>query len=260
MVQTDSPAPTVGLALSGGVMRGATHLGVLAALEAAGIGVDCVAGSSAGALVGALYCAGLSVAKITELAAATGWRNVAGLTWPGRGFVSFAKMEAWLVKTLGDLRFADLKRPLAVVATDLERGRPVMFTAGRLAPTVRASCSVPGFVTPVELEGRLLGDGGVSNNLPVSAVRELGADYVIGVDLFIPVVRRRLGPFGFGLAAIETLVRRSGGGVDAADCLISPALAGVSYFSTSHNEQLIALGKSATRQVLPAIQAALGSG
>ncbi|RME50980.1 MAG: hypothetical protein D6796_01905 [Caldilineae bacterium] len=259
----DGRRPRIGLALSGAVMRGFAHLGVLKVLEAAAIPVDCLAGSSAGALVGALYGAGMPVADIEALAMQVRWRDVARPVWPRRGFFRFDRLEEWLIAQIGDLTFGDLQRPLAVVATDLSAGRPVTFTEGRVAPAVRASCSVPGIFEPAELDGLLLGDGGVSNNLPVSAARGLGAEFVIGVDLFIPAIRRGWGPLGFGFAAIETLVRRSGGGVDAADCLISPDVGGASYLRTSQNRRLVALGAAAARAALPDIQAALagaGSG
>lgn len=249
----------VGLALGGGAVRGLAHLGVLTVLERAGIPIDCVSGTSAGALVGAAYCAGVGLERMEEIAAQIGWRNVASLTWPAQGFVSFAKMERWLVALLGDLNFADLALPLAIVATDLENGQPVVLQGGRLAPAVHASCAVPGIVAPLKMDGRLLGDGGATDNLPVTATRALGADYVIGVDVCRPAYRRRLGPLGLGFAALETLVRHAGAGVHAADCLISPDLAGFSYVRFSRREELVALGAKAAEDKLPLIQAALST-
>ncbi len=260
----DTPArPKIGLALSGAVMRGTVHVGVLRALEAAGIPIDMVSGASAGALVGALYCAGLSPDTLAEIATTIRWRKIAHPVFPRHGFMSFAKLERWLIALMGDIQFSDLSRPLAIVATDLERGMPVTFTHGRLAPVVHGSSAVPGFAEPVAYQGYLLGDGGISNNLPVSAVRALGADIVIAVDLFVPTIHRPLGPLRFGLAAVETMVRRSGGGIDRAEVVISPPeLAGESYFRTGKKqiERLVALGEHATAEVIPEIQAALGSG
>ncbi len=255
-----SRRPKIGLALSGAVMRGPVHIGVLRALAAAHIPIDAVAGASAGALVGAIYCAGFSVDDITHIAPSIHWRAIARPVFPRRGFLSFARMETWLISLLGDLRFSDLQYPFAVVATDLERGEPVTFTDGRIAPAVHSSSAVPGFVVPVAYRGHILGDGGVSYNLPVAAARALGAEVVIGVDLFVPTIHRPLGPFQFGLSALETMVRRSGGGVDQADILISPPeLAGVSYFRTGAKQaaRLIALGELAAARALPAIQSAL---
>ncbi|MCA9924088.1 MAG: patatin-like phospholipase family protein [Anaerolineales bacterium] len=248
--------PKVGLALSGGVARGPVHVGVLTVLEREGIPIDCVAGASAGSLVGSAYCAGLEIPEMRELALQTGWHNVAALAWPRQGFVSFAKMEPFLENRLGKLDIRDLSIPFAAVATDMRRGEQVILREGRLATAVRASCSVPGFITPVELDGMLLCDGGVSDNLPVDALREMGADYVIGVDLFVPN-QPKWGPFGMGAIAIETLVRQSGGGYKAADCLILPDLAGKSYLRFSYAEEYIAIGEDAAKAAVPVIKEAL---
>lgn len=250
-------APKIGLALSGGVMRGPTHLGVLSVLEREGIPIECITGASVGSLVGALYCAGIPLKELFDITANMNWFKVARPVLSKNGFVSFDKMETWLAEIMGDLTFADLKRPFAIVATDLEEGIPVVFTEGRLIPAIRASCSVPGFITPTLYKGRLLGDGGVSNNLPVSLAKELGATYVIGVDLFVPTTRRPLGPLRFGLAALETLVRQSGGGLNQADCLIKPNLAGVTYINPAHYQKLINLGIEATEAKLPVLEAVL---
>jgi NTE family protein len=112
-------------------------------------------------------------------------------------------------------------------------------------------------VTPVRMNGRLLVDGGMSDNLPVAAVRELGADYVIGVDICLPAYRQRWGPFGIAFGALENVVRRVGGGIASADCLISPDLAGFSYVRFSQRDALIARGIRATETKLPVIEAAL---
>ncbi len=240
------------------MVRGIAHVGVLAVLEEAGIKVDFIAGSSAGALIGATYSAGARPAEIQRLARKLNWFKLMRPVWPKRGFVSFKKMEEWLVKELGDLHFADLKYPFAVVATDMNSGHMVVLKEGRIAPAVRASCSVAGVVTPAEIDGRLLCDGNFSNSVPVDVVRAMGADYVIGVDIFTPAIRRKLGAVGYFLAGVEILIQSAGGGIHAADCLVSPDLAGMSYMRFSQAEKLIALGAQATRQKLPEIRKALG--
>ena len=247
----------IGLALSGGVARGPAHIGVLLALEHGGIPVDVVAGTSAGALVGALYCAGIAPSRMSILMAHFGWRQIARLVFPRQGFVSFDPLEKWLADALDDVTFAGLPKPLAAVATDLQSGEPVTLREGRVALAVHASCAVPGFVVPVQWQGRTLCDGGASCNLPVAQARALGADYVIGVDLFRHAVRTHWGPFGLGAAALENLVRRSGGGIEGADCLISPALAGQPYLSFGKSAEYLALGERAAEERLPAIRAAL---
>ena len=247
----------VGLALSGGISRGPAHIGVLNVLAQAGISVDCVTGVSAGSIIGAAFCAGVPLEKMNELALRIGWRRIARLVWPRRGFLSFKKLERFLIDLIGDVDFQQLKIPFAVVATDLLSGEPLVITEGRVASAVHASCAVPGFVEPVEREGRLLGDGGISCNLPGKQVRALGADYVIGVDLMQPHLRRRMGPFRFGVLALETMIERSGGGLDYVDCLIQPQLAGFNSLVFSQGEFLIERGEVAARQQQNAILAAL---
>jgi NTE family protein len=232
----------------------------LAALEQGGVPIDCLAGTSAGAIVAALYCAGLRLDQVYTHMARMSWWLFARPVWPRRGFFSFAPLEQWVAGLIGDATFEQLPRPLAVVATDLELGEPVVLTTGRVARAVHASCAVPGFVEPVEHAGRLLFDGGSSNNLPAKAARALGADYVIGVDLFRPHIRRGLGPLAYGLAAVENFVRRSGGGLDACDALIVPDLAGATYLRFSQRERFVALGRQAAEVQVPVIRAALGLG
>jgi NTE family protein len=251
--------PRIGLALSGGVTRGPAHIGVLQVLTEAGIPIDYVAGVSVGSLIGAVYCAGLPLEQITELAFHIGWRQLARPVWPRTGFISFKRLEQFLINTIGDVQFDQLSSPFAAGVTNLLTGEPLLLRDGRVATAVHASCAVPGFVVPVQRDGLLLGDGGASCNLPGQQVRILGADYVIGVDLMMPHLRRRGGPFRFGLLGFETLVQRSGGGPDAVDCLIRPDLAGISFLSFQHTARLIERGAHAARQQLDTILAALHS-
>mgnify|MGYP001428611711 CR=1 FL=1 len=247
----------VGLALGGGVARGLAHIGVLSVLEEAGVPIDCVAGTSMGAIIGASYCAGLTIAELKALAARAGWWDVSRPMLSATGLVTFNRMERWLEDTIGEYDVRDLAIPFAAVASDLVSGERVVLWRGRLCTAIRASCSVPGFASPIELDGRMLVDGGITDNVPADVARMLGADYVIGVDIFMPALRRRLGPLGQGLAAIETLVRHAGQGDAECDCLIVPHMEGRSYFRFSHYEQFIALGEAAAREKLPTILAAL---
>jgi NTE family protein len=249
----------IGLALSGGISRGPAHIGVLNVLTRQGIPIDCVTGVSAGSIIGAVYCAGVPLEQMNQLALQIGWRRIARLVWPRRGFIHFRKLERFLIEVIGDVEFHELKIPFAVVVTDLLTGEPLVINEGRVATAVHASCAVPGFVEPVERDGRLLGDGGVSCNLPGQQVRALGADYVIGVDLMQPHLRRRMGPFRFGVMALETLIQRSGGGLDAVDCLIQPTLAGFNSLMFNRAAHLIERGEAAALQRQDAILAALGA-
>jgi NTE family protein len=248
----------VGLALSGGAARGLAHVGVLQVLEREGVPVDCIAGTSAGSLAGAAYAAGIRGDRLLEMALEIRWRKIARPVWPRVGFVSFAKLESYLISIAGDLTFADLQLPFAAVTTDLETGQPVILQEGRLASAVRASCSVPGFVTPVELGDRLLADGGVVNNLPISVVRDLGADMVIAVDLIVPPDRRPTRLAEILAVTIETLIARAHDDPVTADVYVPVPLHGLgSLLRLSAARRLVAMGQRAAEQAIPAIRAAL---
>ena len=250
--------PKIGLALSGGGARGTMHVGVLSVLLEAGIPIDMVAGTSVGSLVGAAYCAGLPIDRLIAMSLSTSWKDLSRPTLSKHGFVDFARIEPWLKAIIGDVDIRDLAVPFAAVTADMEQGKMVVLREGSVATAVRASCSVPGLVTPVEVNGRYLSDGGIFDNLPVDVVRNMGADYVIGVDIFVPSNYRRMGALGIGLQSIETMVRHSGGRVEDADCLIVPDISGHAYHRFSKTQEFINLGAEATRQALPDIQAALG--
>jgi NTE family protein len=247
----------VGLALGGGVARGMAHLGVLSVFEQAGVQVDYIAGSSAGALIGMLYSLGLGVATIRERARRLSWLKLLRPVWPRRGFFTFEPMERWLEREFGPVQFADLKTPFAAVATDLISGKRVTLNQGSVARAVRASSSVAGVIEPVEMNGYLLCDGNFSDSVPVSVARSLGADYVIGVDVFTHAIRRSWGAAGYLATGLELLIRRSGGGIETADCLIAPKLQAETYLRFSKADELFQLGAQAAEEKLASIQAAL---
>ncbi len=175
----------IGLALGSGAARGWAHLGVLRALSEAGINIDLVAGTSMGALVGAVFSAG-RIEDLKEAALEMDWKKVVELVdlrLPRSGFVDGVKIEEFVRQHVKGISFADLKIPFAAVATDLYAAEQLVMDRGDLIEAVRASISMPGIFTPVEREGRLLVDGGLVNPVPVSVVRDMGADRVIAVDL-----------------------------------------------------------------------------
>lgn len=249
--------PKIGLALSGGGARGTVHVGVLSVLVEAGIPIDLIAGTSVGSLVGAAFCAGMPIEQLRAMALTTSWKDLSRPTLSRHGLLSFARLETWIKDIIGDVDIRDLAILFAAVAADLERGHKVVLREGSVATAVRASCSVPGIVTPVEVNGRYLSDGGILDNMPVDVARDMGADYVIGVDIFVPSDYRRMGALGTGLQSIETMVRHSGGRIEDADCLIVPEIAGHAYHRFSKTQEFIEQGASATRKALPAIQEAL---
>jgi NTE family protein len=242
----------VGLALGGGAARGMAHIGVLDVLAKAQIPIYCLSGCSVGGVVGALYCAGYTTDEIRCVAHHIHWRRIARKAKSiSQGLLSFERLERLLVMMIGDIDFSELKVPFSVAAMDFETGERVVLKSGSVAKAVHASCSIPGFVTPVDIDGQLLVDGGIVDNLPVDLARDLGADYVVGVDIFMPNYRRGHGLFGTGLTTIETLIRNAGGGVSRADFLIKPDTAGKTYTRFSQHRELISEGEQSTRACLP---------
>ena len=229
----------VGLALSGGVIRGFAHIGVLQALAEANIEISYVGGSSIGSLIGYFVAAGLPIQQITKHAPKLNWHRVARPVIPKHGLISFSAMEAWLINMLGDLYFSDLALPFVVLTTDLKTGESYEFRSGPVAKAVRISCSIPGLAEPEPFEGMILGDGGIAKNTPAQAVSRLGADYVIGVDIFQPTYRKFAGPLAGGLAAMEIMVQRSGNGRENADYLITPKLEGQTFVDPRQQNKLI---------------------
>jgi len=177
--------PRIGLALGSGSARGLAHIGVLRALDEAGIAVDCIAGTSIGALVGAVYAS----RKLDLLETAVrdfDWRTVASfldVVFPRSGLIDGEKIADFIRTHVHSEAIENLPIPFRAVATDIAIGEEIVLGSGDLVEAVRASISVPGILTPVEREDRILVDGGLTNPVPVSVVRAMGADVVIAVDL-----------------------------------------------------------------------------
>ncbi|HVH11145.1 MAG TPA: patatin-like phospholipase family protein, partial [Gemmatimonadales bacterium] len=215
-------APTVGLALSGGAARALAHIGVLKVLEQAGVPVDMVAGTSMGSVIGGLYAVGYGAARLETIVTGQDWSRVLSdpvdrrdlpvarketedrylLTLPiyhgavhlPRGVVpgerawELLTRLTWNAHAVGDFR--RLPVPFVAVATDLETGEAVVLDHGFLPDAIRASMAIPSVFTPVELDGRVLVDGGVVRNLPAEDVRALGADVVVCSDVTDPLAPR----------------------------------------------------------------------
>jgi NTE family protein len=180
-----SEGAKIGYALGGGGARGLSHIGVMKVLEEHGIYPDVIAGTSIGALVGGLYASGLRAGDI-ERALRLDLRRLAMLAdvrLSFSGLVQGKRVTSALKSFLGDLDFADLKIPFACLATDIVNGQEIVIRTGPVITAVRASISVPGLFTPVKVRGRYLVDGGLVNMVPVSTCRDMGAEYVIGVNV-----------------------------------------------------------------------------
>ena len=174
----------MGLVLSGGGARGFAHIGVLRVLERQGARYDVIAGTSMGAIIGALYAAGHKARDIQEITASTSWRDVVDLSLR-TGLMKGERLHE-LLETHLPATFEELEVPLAVISTDIESGEEVVHTEGDLISAVRASAGFPGAFEPVYMDGRTLGDGGIVNNLPVSAALLLGANRTIASDVSPP--------------------------------------------------------------------------
>lgn len=174
----------IGLALSGGAARGFAHLGVLKVLEAHDIPIDFVAGTSAGSFAGGAVASGLKVNEIIEMSKKISWYNMTGFSFSPKGLLSNASMGAFIKQHFPVERFENLPIPFATNACDLETGEEIILRdAGDLSLAIRASCAIPGVFVPVEIGGRKLIDGGVVAPIPTKAVRKLGAEIVIAVDV-----------------------------------------------------------------------------
>ena len=177
--------PRIGLALGSGSARGLAHLGVIRAIEDAGIKLDFIAGTSMGALIGAIHAAG----KLDELEASFrdfDWKRSASffdVVLPKSGLLDGAKVSQLVRAHIHADSIEMLPLPFAAVATDIVNGEEVVIRSGDVIEAVRASISVPGIFTPVRSNGHILVDGGLTNPVPVSVARAMGADIVIAVDL-----------------------------------------------------------------------------
>ncbi|OGB90547.1 hypothetical protein A2625_03260 [candidate division WOR-1 bacterium RIFCSPHIGHO2_01_FULL_53_15] len=175
--------PKVGLVLGGGVARGIAHIGVIKALASYKVPIDYIAATSAGALVGAVYAAGLDINLLEEIVQRIKWSDFFRFTLFRPGFTSPAAIEDFVVKYIGDIEFKDLKIPFAAAATDIRTGERVVINSGKVAKAVASSATFPGVFAPGVLEGKYLIDGGIASNVPVDLAREMGADYVIASDV-----------------------------------------------------------------------------
>jgi NTE family protein len=279
--------PRVGLVLSGGGARGLAHVGVLKALEEARIPIDLIVGTSMGAIVGGLYASGMSPAELENELLAVDWSGLFNGESPRdvrtqrqkeedfafspvlqlgfrdgefrlpTGAVSTRSLEALLRRyTLRTRRLASfdgLPTPFRAIATDLESGQAVVMDDGDLASALRASMSVPGVFSPLEINGRILGDGGLVNNLPIDVARRMGADVVIAVNIGTPLAGRETLGSVLGISAqminilTEQNVQRSLATLTPADVLLAPPLGGLDSSDFDKGLELITLGYGHTR-------------
>jgi NTE family protein len=253
------PRPVVAIALGGGGLRGYAHIGVIQALEDNGIHPDIVVGTSIGAIVGAAYASGASPSRLWTLATTAPVLSLADVTLMGPGFIKGDALARWTNELVGGLPIERFPKRFAAVASDLERSACVVITSGDAGQAARASAAIPGIFQPVKYADGELVDGGVTSLVPVRAARALGADIVIGVDIYCHGARYA------SSSALSVMLRVSqtqscllaNAELAGADVVIAPFVFPAAINDAASREQVRRLGYVAANEALPALRAAL---
>ena len=248
--------PGVGVALGGGFARGLAHIGVLKVLEEEKIPVNFIAGTSVGALIGAVYASGVCPKEMEEIAGLIRFRDFARWTLSRLGFASNDRMTGMLRRCLKVKTFEELRVPLAVIATDFISGEPVIFRSGELIGPVRASCAYPGMFLPVSVNGRTLVDGMLAYSVPTTPLRQMGAERVLAV--YLKAHWASAGPrtvfevigqcFSIAQAKMRGLWQAD------ADVIMEPEVQEFAYDAFDRAPALIHAGEVAVRHALPQIR------
>jgi NTE family protein len=250
--------PGIGLALSGGAARGIAHIAVLDVLEQEGVPIHGIAGTSAGSIVGALYCAGMTLSEIKGILLNTKWKDILKFTVPRTGLISSDGIYRFMEDILPVKRFSDLPLPFAAVATDLRTGDKAVITAGSIARAVQASCSLPVIFTPTEINKRTLIDGGVASQVPVRTVRDdLGIKRVIAVNVNYRALELEQFDNIVTIAAHLSALWASRNAREEeklADVVIQVNARGIPLYDLSKARELLRRGRKAAEGLLPEIR------
>ncbi|NID16496.1 patatin-like phospholipase family protein [Luteibacter yeojuensis] len=249
--------PRIGLALGGGAAKGFAHIGVIKMLEASGIHPDAVSGTSAGSVVGALYASGMDAFALQERAFALDEASIRDVRLFSGGLVQGQKLQDYVNERVKGAPIEKLRMPFAAVATELENGERAVFVRGNTGQAVRASSSIPGVFEPVDIAGKHFVDGGVVSPVPVDAVRRLGADIVIAVDIsarpngsnpdsMVGIVGQSITIMGRKLAEQE---------LERADIVIRPKVGQIGPTDFDQKNVAILEGERAALAAIPAIKA-----
>ena len=252
---------TLGIALGSGSARGFAHIGVLQALDEANLPINVVAGTSAGSLVGAFYAAGFSPWKMQEFALKVRDIDVADFaSSKQRGMIAGIALKRLVNGYLNDMPIEKMPRRFAAVATDLTSGQKVALRRGDTGAAVVASCSIPGVFVPASIDGRDLMDGGMTSPIPVAVARDMGADFVIAVDVGgAPSTKPPRGLYEIILQSF-TIMSRSLSQLEgkSADFLIAPNTDAFDGSDFSVRREIIEAGYLAGKAAIPAITRLLG--
>src|SRR5580693_2507849 len=249
--------PRIGLALGGGFARGIAHVGVLRVLEQNKIPISVISGVSSGSMVAAAVASGASADEIEQVALSMKFRDIARWTLSPLGLAGNDRMITFLTRLLKANRFEDLKLPLAIVATDLNSGRPVTFHGkGDVVMPIRASCAYPGLFLPIRYQGRLLVDGFVSMEVPAAPLLQMGADRVISV-----VIPNQEGTEDYGnmLSVVSRCFQLMSARTEHSwrrysNIVISPPVADMSWDSFASASRMIELGEQCAMAAMPQIK------
>ncbi|MEJ2545459.1 MAG: patatin-like phospholipase family protein [Calditrichaceae bacterium] len=242
----------IGLALGGGAALGAAHIGVIKALEEFDISIDFVAGTSIGAFVSALFVFNKHWKEIQEIALDMNWLDISAISLSKMALLSNEKLGDLITEHIGDVNFDQANIPFAMIATDISNGDKIILKEGKVANAVMASTCIPGLFIPVDINNRLLVDGGIVENVPVTPLKEMGAEFIIGVDLNAEyshkkpesIVEVLLNTFDFTLMNATKLQ------TEEADVLIKPDLSSFNLINTDQTKELIDKGYLAAKNVL----------
>ena len=260
----------VGLALGSGVARGLAHIGVLEVLQREGIPIDVIAGTSAGAAIGALYAQGKDAEIIKGRVEGMGWRQIVSLVdlaFPKTGFIEGRKVKKWLKGIIGDVAFEDLKKPLACIAADIMTGEEVVIDRGSVLEAVMVSISMPVIFSVVKWKNRYLVDGAVVNPVPVDVLKRMGADIVIAVNVIPSPGRRIHQAEEFRKPNIISIIMQSiyigsyslvEASLEGADIVIEPEVAHIGTGDFHRADECIVLGEKAAQEAVPGIKKLLG--
>ena len=243
----------VGIALSGGAVRGLTHIGVLKALEESGIKPDIVSGVSAGSIIGSFYCAGYTPKEMEDIALKTNLNSFILPSLSKKALFSLDKIEKFLEKYIGKIDIKDLKIPLIVATTNLNKAKVEYFENGDLIKIVKASCSIPVMFKPVKIDKDYHVDGGIMNNLPVEPLKEK-SKIVIGVEVnpFLEEERDFSNIVSIGIRSFYLAIRsNTESSKKLCDLLIQPLpLVNIPLFATWKAKEAIEIGYNYTKELI----------
>lgn len=254
----------IGLALGGGAVRGIAHIGVIKVLEENNIPIDCIAGVSSGSLVGGIYASGTSIDYMIENISEVNWPDIGNLAVSTKGIFSSERIEGFVKKHSKTNNLSKMKIPFCSIAVDLLTGKEEVFKRGELSKAIRASISFPGIYVPFEFNGRHYVDGCIFNILPAMALKDMGADFVIGIDVIPQKVNlSEIPENSFYIIdrcidlVFEKIPRESK--YKGVDVLIQPIVGEeISSIDLYERKKLIHLGKEAAERKIDIIKSELG--